>query len=321
MPKLNLPTKEAMVDLNDRRHRLITPTWERFWRQVLAILDSGIINLFPSSTPNGVITTDAGGNPVTSATLPLANLPNHATRHQSGGSDPIKLDDLATPDDNTDLNASTTRHGLLLKLSGLATQVLKGNGAWGSVALTTDVTGILPVANGGSGIATGASIHFRDVTYNDAAIKAWPTTALVAALAPGAGRRVIPLWVSVELDSTAGAYTNIHADAYLNPHTADWSIDIFAYMVNGNGTGQTDVNGFLGAAHKREWRPTAYVLGNTSRPQFDADWGAVAPIVPYAASVNQAFIIGLDNDAAGDLTGGHALNTARVRCLYLDVPA
>jgi hypothetical protein len=37
--------------------------------------------------------------------------------------------------------------------------------------------------------------------------------------------------------------------------------------------------------------------------------------------VNQAFIIGLDNDAAGDLTGGHALNTARVRCLYLDVPA
>lgn len=44
----------------------------------------------------------------------------------------IKLDDLATPDDNTDLNASTTRHGLLLKLSGSSSDVLKGDGTWGA---------------------------------------------------------------------------------------------------------------------------------------------------------------------------------------------
>jgi hypothetical protein len=42
----------------------------------------------------------------------------------------IKLDDLGTPDDNTDLNASTTAHGLLKKLSGVATEVLNGAGAW-----------------------------------------------------------------------------------------------------------------------------------------------------------------------------------------------
>jgi hypothetical protein len=42
----------------------------------------------------------------------------------------IKLDDLATPDDNTDLNASTTRHGLLRKLDNTAAHFLDGQGAW-----------------------------------------------------------------------------------------------------------------------------------------------------------------------------------------------
>jgi hypothetical protein len=54
----------------------------------------------------------------------------HATNHQSGGSDAIKLDDLATPDDNTDLNASTDRHGLLPKLGGGTTNFLRADGTW-----------------------------------------------------------------------------------------------------------------------------------------------------------------------------------------------
>lgn len=54
----------------------------------------------------------------------------HAASHQSGGSDAVKLDDFATPDDNTDLNASTTRHGLLPKLSNVATEFLDGQGNW-----------------------------------------------------------------------------------------------------------------------------------------------------------------------------------------------
>ena len=60
----------------------------------------------------------------------------HATRHQTGGADAIKLDDLAAPDDNSDLNASTSAHGLLRKLSGNATDALKGDGSWGTVTGT-----------------------------------------------------------------------------------------------------------------------------------------------------------------------------------------
>lgn len=60
----------------------------------------------------------------------LATFNSHNTRHQAGGDDAIKLDDLAAPDDNTDLNASTSAHGLLRKLSNTATEFLNGQGDW-----------------------------------------------------------------------------------------------------------------------------------------------------------------------------------------------
>jgi hypothetical protein len=65
----------------------------------------------------------------------------HASSHALLGSDPIKLDDLAAPDDNTDLNASTGAHGLLRKLSGTSTEFLNGGGSWATP------TGIVPSAH------------------------------------------------------------------------------------------------------------------------------------------------------------------------------
>jgi hypothetical protein len=66
-------------------------------------------------------------------------IPAHATTHEAGGVDPIQLDDLAAPSDNTDLNATTSAHGLLRKLSGLDVQVLRGDGTWGMSPLTSGV--------------------------------------------------------------------------------------------------------------------------------------------------------------------------------------
>lgn len=42
----------------------------------------------------------------------------------------LKLDDLLAPDDNTDLNATTLKHGLLLKLGGGTTNFLRADGTW-----------------------------------------------------------------------------------------------------------------------------------------------------------------------------------------------
>jgi hypothetical protein len=54
-----------------------------------------------------------------------------------------KLDDFATPDDNTDLNATTGRHGLLPKLGGGTTNYLRSDGTWAEPA--GGGTGFTPV--------------------------------------------------------------------------------------------------------------------------------------------------------------------------------
>ncbi len=48
----------------------------------------------------------------------------------SGGAAAVKLDDLLAPDNNTDLNVSTSAHGLTPRLSGNATEFLNGLGGW-----------------------------------------------------------------------------------------------------------------------------------------------------------------------------------------------
>jgi len=67
------------------------------------------------------------------------NLDAHASTHQEGGSDEIKLDDLAEPDDNTDLNASTSKHGLLPRLSGEADRFLDGYGNWSELFVSSEI--------------------------------------------------------------------------------------------------------------------------------------------------------------------------------------
>lgn len=67
-----------------------------------------------------------------------ARNPNaHATSHKSGGTDAIKLDELAAPTDVTTLNASTSAHGLLPKLGGGTTNFLRADGAWATPPDTT----------------------------------------------------------------------------------------------------------------------------------------------------------------------------------------
>lgn len=58
----------------------------------------------------------------------------HATSHKTGGSDAVKLDELAAPTDVTTLNATTSAHGLLPKLGGGTTNFLRADGAWAAPA-------------------------------------------------------------------------------------------------------------------------------------------------------------------------------------------
>ena len=108
MATLHFPTKEPFVDLKTGK---LTKKWEAFLENLnvsLAGLDFSNI----------------------SGVLALAQLVEHQDTHKGGGSDALKLDELATPNDNTDLDATAGHHGLLPKLSGNVLHTLKGNGTW-----------------------------------------------------------------------------------------------------------------------------------------------------------------------------------------------
>jgi len=72
----------------------------------------------------------------------------HATSHKLSGIDQILLDEFGTPNDNTNLNASTTRHGLLKKLSNVSTEYLNGQGNFSTPPDTGEVN---TASNVGSG--------------------------------------------------------------------------------------------------------------------------------------------------------------------------
>jgi hypothetical protein len=54
----------------------------------------------------------------------------HASTHASAQSDAIKIDDLAAGDDNTDLDASTSKHGLCPKFTNEAGKYLSAAGTF-----------------------------------------------------------------------------------------------------------------------------------------------------------------------------------------------
>jgi hypothetical protein len=81
----------------------------------------------------------------------------------------IKLDDFATPDDNTDLNASITRHGLLPKLSNNTRQFFRGDGTYTTYASVTAT----PVSATGSIAGDAAALAATNTTFitSDSAAK------------------------------------------------------------------------------------------------------------------------------------------------------
>lgn len=83
---------------------------------------SGLIKISGGSTSQAVANTDYAAA-------------SHAPRHQSGGADAIKLDDLAAPDDNTDLDVSTSAHGLAPKAPDDTAKYLRGDGSWATAPI------------------------------------------------------------------------------------------------------------------------------------------------------------------------------------------
>lgn len=71
----------------------------------------------------------------------------HAATHKSGGSDAIKLDELAVTTDVTTLNATSSGHGLLPKLSGTTSTFFRGDGTYSGLPTnSTSSAGVVTTA-------------------------------------------------------------------------------------------------------------------------------------------------------------------------------
>lgn len=92
------------------------------------------------------------------ATLGVIN-----TLFQAGGAQAIKIDDLAVPDDNTDLDVSITKHGLTPKAPNDTAKFLRGDGTWAAVGGVTTViaTDVFWDAKGDLAAGTGADAASR----------------------------------------------------------------------------------------------------------------------------------------------------------------
>jgi len=58
----------------------------------------------------------------------------HAATHKTGGTDAVKITELAVADNVTTMNSTTTRPGLLPRLSNVATEYMDGTGNWSAPA-------------------------------------------------------------------------------------------------------------------------------------------------------------------------------------------
>lgn len=135
-------------------------------------------------------------------------------------------------------------------------------------------------------------VQVATVQFNDAAIKALPTTT--PQLVPGVlGKVILPMWVSYILTPWVADYTNIDGASK------------FAVNVAGN----PYTNPVFGAGAILAQGAATVIWTDVGR-EFD-----YTPL-PFASLVNEALLLTVTNAAAGDFTGGDATQVLTVQVLY-----
>ncbi len=127
----------------------------------------------------------------------------------------FKIDNLTKGDDNTDLNATSTYHGLSPKRSGVATQFLNGAGAWTVPAGSGDA--IAPATNTSHFIPTWSTANSKTLLNGlafstDGTLTANSTAKIVA-------EKAIKTYVdALKLDDTASPDDNTDNNASSTAH-------------------------------------------------------------------------------------------------------
>jgi hypothetical protein len=200
--------------------------------------------------------------------------------------------------------------------------------AWVAVASVagTGVTGtgltsgLVVVGAGGSAITVAANsvvlLHSL-TTLTDAQVKALPTTPVQLVATPGAGFWIKPLAVTYQTH-VVGAYTNLNA-TYVDFHqTLDTYYVSYGPVDDSTTTpALTNVTALL--------TTVADLVQEIGQPNLAAV-GASATTQGYVQQVSQAgtgqlgnkpLMMNIDNNGSGNLTGGNASNTLKVKIYYV----
>lgn len=130
--------------------------------------------------------------------------------------------------------------------AGTTTTVLHGNAAgaptYAAVALTTDVTGVLPVANGGTGSSTaGITVVTKNLT--DAELKALFTTPITVLAAPGANKVNWPIGLCIRTTVTGlGLDEPLYSLRYVGTTAQIFTTTKARFASSGVGIGIVDLN-------------------------------------------------------------------------------
>jgi hypothetical protein len=123
------------------------PKWKRLAKSAAGMLLGYDANDVVAINPNTLDVDKVDGKHAADFQTAGTVAAHHASHEGAGGgagADKIKLDDLDTPDNNTDLDVSTSRHGLCPKAPNDVTKFLRGDATW-NVAGGTGGADILEV--------------------------------------------------------------------------------------------------------------------------------------------------------------------------------
>lgn len=211
----------------------------------------------------------------------------HATTHKSGGTDAVKLDELAAPTDVTTLNASTSAHGLLPKLPAASSApglYLSALGTWTQPVASPrtlydyDLTAVTTGAISDGSVLIDGKTWTAGSSANASVIALTNGSGLVITAASGTSRtftgaaKTAP-WITVPLASLGVTDLSVPITVWL--YFPSWSTPsssnaVIAGLYAAASGSYTDIIGACGFIHD----------GSTQRPlqQRTATLNNVAPL-------------------------------------------
>lgn len=158
--------------------------------------------------------------------------------------------------------------------------------------------------------ASAGLVLLATVTRTNAQILALPSGDVTLVAAPGAGNIIVPIAVDITLDSSAGAYTNVHVGCFAAVNIN--SIEQTVFLTDDGGPTETRLKTLLDDSDLLYVRLPPIMV-----PDLAGGWWAGGLIRVMTGLENAPLVLHVENGGAGDFTGGNAANSMQIDVWYV----